>query len=418
MTHPTRTPVAHRGSDRTRSEERRLVIAGAGPVGLHAGLRALQDGYDVTILEQGTIAQAVRQWQTVTLFTPFHMNSTAAGRQAAAAAGADLPSPDSLLIGSDYIDRYLQPLADGPLLADRIRTHTRLAAAARCGCGKSDLPGRPERGRLPFRLLTETPAGEDVLECDLLLDCTGFVTRQRPIGPGGIPCPGERSCLKAEDYRIAEVPRRPPRGRILVVGSGYSAATSACRLRAGGAAVTWITRPGSTPVPIVPEDPLSERSRLTREAADLVFRGDPDVQWLPGYEIHAIRKSHEGFQVTLAGPGEHTSVRTFERVVANAGSRPDAAPFQELQIHRCYATEGTMPLAARLLGQTTGDCLAVEASGADLLRHPEPGFFTLGAASYGRDSRFLLHHGLSQIDCLFDSLQTSGPSAVVQDLNA
>ena len=43
------------------------------------------------------------------------------------------------------------------------------------------------------------------------------------------------------------------------------------------------------------------------------------------------------------------------------------------------------------------DCLTQEPKGPDVMRNPEPGFFILGAKSYGRNSHFLIHLGLEQI---------------------
>lgn len=51
-----------------------------------------------------------------------------------------------------------------------------------------------------------------------------------------------------------------------------------------------------------------------------------------------------------------------------------------------------MNLSAALLGAAGGDCLAQPAVGIEALRTPEPGFFVLGAKSYGRLSTFL-HRG-------------------------
>jgi hypothetical protein len=56
------------------------------------------------------------------------------------------------------------------------------------------------------------------------------------------------------------------------------------------------------------------------------------------------------------------------------------------------------------LGESSGDCLQQSVGGPELLQNPEPNFFILGAASYGRDSRFLLQNGLQQIDALFDHI--------------
>jgi hypothetical protein len=60
-----------------------------------------------------------------------------------------------------------------------------------------------------------------------------------------------------------------------------------------------------------------------------------------------------------------------------------------------------MKLSAALLAQSGaagGDCLAIENPGPDTLANPEPGFFILGAKSYGRNSQFLLRIGWQQVD--------------------
>jgi hypothetical protein len=67
-----------------------------------------------------------------------------------------------------------------------------------------------------------------------------------------------------------------------------------------------------------------------------------------------------------------------------------------------------MQLAAHLLGETSSDCLIQTVPGVELLRNPELNFYILGAASYGRDSRFLLKNGLEQVTQLFQSILVSG----------
>jgi hypothetical protein len=56
-----------------------------------------------------------------------------------------------------------------------------------------------------------------------------------------------------------------------------------------------------------------------------------------------------------------------------------------------------MKLAAKLLGESTADCLAQTSHGSDVLRNPEPNFFILGSKSYGRRNDFLLRVGLEQV---------------------
>ena len=57
------------------------------------------------------------------------------------------------------------------------------------------------------------------------------------------------------------------------------------------------------------------------------------------------------------------------------------------------------------MGTASADCLDQTSPGADVLANPEPGFYILGAKSYGRNSSFLIRVGLQQIDQLFRSLE-------------
>ena len=71
-----------------------------------------------------------------------------------------------------------------------------------------------------------------------------------------------------------------------------------------------------------------------------------------------------------------------------------------------------MKLAAALLAADggSGDCLDQSGQGPDALRSPEPGFFVLGAKSYGRRSDFLLQVGHQQVQDVL-ALLSDAPSA-------
>ena len=102
------------------------------------------------------------------------------------------------------------------------------------------------------------------------------------------------------------------------------------------------------------------------------------------------------------GSREHFEV---DHVLALNGSAPDASIYRQLQVHECYASLAPINLAAQLLAQDgEADCMALEAPGPETLRNPEPGFFILGAKSYGRNSQFLLGHGWEQVDAVFEQL--------------
>ena len=58
---------------------------------------------------------------------------------------------------------------------------------------------------------------------------------------------------------------------------------------------------------------------------------------------------------------------------------------------------------------TQGDCLSQVSHGPESLRTPEPGFFILGAKSYGRNTAFLLKIGHQQIVDALTLLATETP---------
>jgi hypothetical protein len=439
--------------------KRRLIIVGGGPVGLEAALRANADGFDVTILEKGRVGDAVRRWGHVRLFTPFKMNSSFAGRTAVAARTL-LPGDDAILSGKEHVMSYLEPLAEGIRSDVSVLEQHEVVAVSRSTYGKSDLIGRPVRGTKPFRILcrvhsecsdsdgtedfdpesssggsersVEAAGFEKVFESDVLVDCTGFVSGHRFIGAGGMPCPGESTVLSDADYRIPDISgddREQFAGRhTLVVGSGYSAATSICLLAELQASVpatriTWVTRGNrNAPIPLVDNDVLVERTTLTENANRLALQADSCVEWLAGPMIDQLSRTAARIRVDLTWPEEDESAEkgrgqvVVDRIVANAGFRPNTDAFRELQIHRCYATDGPIKLSAHLLGESSGDCLQQSVGGPELLQNPEPNFFILGAASYGRDSRFLLQNGLKQIDTLFDHIALTEQVTVTEGI--
>ena len=110
---------------------RRVVIIGAGPIGLTAALLAVERGFEVTVLEQGEVGDALKRWDSVRLFTPLAMNLP--GRARSLMAGR-LPPDDTLVTGPELAERVLEPLSRLPLLAGRIRERHRVLAIGRdCG---------------------------------------------------------------------------------------------------------------------------------------------------------------------------------------------------------------------------------------------------------------------------------------------
>ncbi len=398
-----------------RTESPRLAILGAGPIGLEAALCARSLGLPVTVYERGRVGEHVQRWGHVRLFSPFGMNSTPQGRAAILKEnpGHTFPAEGDCITGREHLAAYLEPLARCAPLRGCLRTETQVLHVGRRGLLKDDSPGDAQRGREPFRLLVrEAKNRERIDEADVVLDCTGTYGQHRWTGDGGIPAPGELGAEGQIAYGLEDVlgeRRNHYAGKnVLVVGAGYSAATTVCNLATlaedrSDTWVIWLARGSSTqPIKRLSGDPLRERDRLAVRANTLATRGDGNVEFHNPAVVESMETAgpDKGFKVTARLAGKP---RTWEvdRVVANVGYTPDGGLYRELQVHECYATLGPMNLAASLLKQAGGDCLSIPAQGAATLRNPEPNFYILGAKSYGRNSNFLLRTGFEQVREVF-----------------
>ncbi|WP_175407550.1 NAD(P)-binding domain-containing protein [Streptomyces sp. TRM64462] len=384
--------------------QRHVAILGAGPVGLDAALACADAGRPFTVYEAAdTVAAHVRAWGHVRLFTPWDLNVSRRMRTHLphAPRGGDCPT------GAELATRLLDPLAALPALEGRIRYRTRVAAIARTGLLKHEEIGTDTRAAAPFTLLLDTPDGEDTAEADLVLDCTGTYSHPNPLGPGGIPAPGERT-LADRITRTLPDTRDPARwaGTVLLVGAGKSAQTAARDLAAlPGTRVEWAVRNPAPDWGAVPDDTLPGRQHLVDTSQALAGGANDRVTVHTGAHVQALKPADDRVRVTLATAGGPREI-VCDHVVALTGYTGDASLYRQLQVHECYATGAPMNLSAALLGSAGGDCLAQPSVGIDTLRNPEPHFFILGAKSYGRLNTFLLRTGYEQID------QVAGQSQV------
>ena len=392
----------------------RIAILGAGPVGLEAALYAQNLKLPFTIYEQGRVGEHVWRWGHVKLFSPFGLNTTALGRKAILAADQDheFPADDACISGREHFERYLKSLAD--VLEGDIKTETRVVSIGRVGFFKHEAPGDAARGKQPFLMLLRERNQERFEEADIILDCTGTYGQHRWLGPGGIPAIGESQAEPQIAYGLVDVLGDAKKDYInksvLLIGSGYSAATTAVNLAKlaqehNTTWITWVARAGHTqPLRRIANDPLRERDRLAVQANMLATRADANVEFRGNTSVDAIeptgQNQNQAFRVTLKTGGQKKMIEV-EKIIANVGYTPDRALYRELQIHECYASFGPMKLAAALLGRKSQDCLTQTCPGPDTLRNPEPNFYVLGAKSFGRNSLFLLRLGFEQVRDVF-----------------
>ncbi len=394
-----------------------IAILGAGPIGLEAALHARMLGYDVTVLEREGVAENVRRWGFVRLFSPWSMNVSTLGLETLRSLGRPEPRADVCPTGREFHDEYLHPIAAS--LGDRIRTHTLVRGVARSSLLKGDNPGDRSRGRAPFRILLEDATGVSDMAADIVIDATGVYGNPSCLGDGGIPALGETTLRGFIDYQLPDVlgvDRLRFEGRAtLLVGAGLSALTTLSSLvhlarQAPSTRVIWARRTtGPDPFPIYSEDPLPERARLAVEGNQLAAKPPPALQVISGVTVGRLTPIQGKIRVEfrpVEGGGIARAIEV-DRIVAQVGFRPDLEVFRELQVHQCYATEGPMALAAALPGASGRDCLKQKSPGVETLRNPEPGFFVVGQKSYGRRNDFLLRVGREQVRGVFGLLEGS-----------
>ena len=342
----------------------RIAILGAGPCGLETGLYARYLGYQTTIYEQGEIAQAVREWGHVRMFSPFRMNRSPLGLAALQAQNpdSDAPSDNDLLTGHEWCERYLLPLATSDLLKDHIRTGTKVLSVGKQTLSKKENPTIPDRTQDPFRILIRDAQGQESIElAEAVIDTTGVWGQTNWLGPGGAPAIGEQRHAEAIDYRLPDFlgadREHFENRRTLVVGAGFSAATNVTSLAdlanaARQTTIVWSTRRAGAadmgPLLEIADDKLPERARLTREANRLATDPDSPVQHWPETWVESLQYDPSRQQWSVGFGGACQDIEVFDQILANVGFRPDRDLYRELQIHECYATEGPIKLAATL----------------------------------------------------------------------
>jgi thioredoxin reductase len=388
---------------------KRVIVVGAGPIGLAAAMGAVDRGFDVTVLEAGDVGESLRRWGSTRFFTPLRMNfpgfdvgrvldPSAEGGRCGGRGRVENPSHmdgDDLLTGPEFVEQVLVPAA----ARLNVRTHTRVVSISRRGMTRTDYAGHPLRAERPFRVLT---GGDEVLEADVILDATGNTSLPLPYTVRGqidaIRTLGELDVCKDE-----------LRGRrVLLVGNGHSAANAVAVLRDAGAEITWAVRTANRrPIEEMANDPLPERQRVASLANELASQvrcerratvESIDVCSGGRSRPPAGARSGRRYTVTLTG----NRCVEVDAVVALTGYRPASDYTSELALEISPVSEG----GARLYRAISNiiDCLCVPQVAKEDFGTGEPGYFFIGARAYGRSRTFLLQTGLQQLRTILDSL--------------
>jgi thioredoxin reductase len=380
---------------------RRLVVIGAGPIGLAAAMGAIDRGYEVTVLERGEVGAALERWGPVRFFTPLSMNLPPA---LLSAIGHRVPH-DALLTGPEMRAEVLEPLVATTPLRDRVRTNHRVMAIGRRGMTRIDFAGHPLRAERPFILEVECPDGELTMEADMVFDATGGYVIPNAVGSGGVPARGERRTNSRMIRDHATLDGRKLHGRrVLLIGHGHSAANALLMLEAVASEdpatrVVWAVRTANRrPCAEIAADPLPERDRVVGRANSLA---ENPPHWLR-VERRAVVESLDersgGVHVTLS---DERAV-DVDAIASFTGFRPDSRHLSELPLDLSPVTEGGARLYRAIANVT--DCLTVPAVRPSDLESGEPGFYLIGSRAYGRARTFLLQTGLQQLETILDNM--------------
>lgn len=377
-----------------------VAVIGAGPVGLAAAVHLLRRGLPVQVFEAGEqVAAHLAGVRPVRLFSPWRYNVDRAARELLEASGWQGPDDDALPTAGELVDAYLGPLARHPALAPHIRTGARVIAISRAGFDKVKTAGREQAD---FLLQVRTASGVQEHRARAVIDATGTWSQPNPLGLHGLPAQGEERSREHIAYGMPDIlgaQRARYAGRkVLVVGAGHSAAGNLLALAELAAEepatrLAWAVR-GNDLRRLFgggENDGLPARGELGARLRALVDAGRLELHL--GFGIGAIVPGAAGLRI-VASHGQ-ASIEGVDEIVASTGSRPDLSIARELRLRLDPWLESTEALAP-LIDPNVHSCGTVRPHGHRELQHPEPGYYTIGAKSYGRAPNFLLATGYEQ----------------------
>jgi hypothetical protein len=423
-----------------------IAVLGGGPSGLEAALYGRFLGYEVTLFEQGEVAEHVRQWGHLPMLTPFQYLHSRLGRSAILTQQPQRvwPAEESIPTGNQWLHQYLLPLAETDLVAPTLRTKHQVIAISRCRFRKHHPPAGPERWQDGFEVRWLDPQGNEQSDSfDFVVDATGTFQNQQPWGPGGCPALGERQLrapgnsdprLQAALHVVApDIPAAPQNWanqRVLLIGESLPAAHTAVELakvlRPGR--LVWALEQGGQgngPFPELPNDPLPARDQLLKAAnrlvvkqrvnrlADLAAENAPAgvqvvtqtclaaIHWDPNRCVFQVRLQQwqpidwEAVPDDFEEPDDQACQLEFDQVILGIGHRPAGELTRELIVPLCPATECLASLQTPLAA--IQDRLSLKLTDPMWTWTPEGRYFLVGAKSFGRQPNYFYPIGLQQV---------------------
>jgi len=377
-----------------------VAVVGAGPIGLAAAAHLLARGETPIVFESDAhVGAAIREWGHVRLFSPWRYLVDREATALLDETGWTAPNPDALPLGHELVEQYLEPLAAHPRVAPTLKLNTHVLAISRRAHDKMK---DGDRGEAPFVIRVRCPDGaEDEILAKSVIDASGTWRTPNPLGASGVPALGEAAANQHIAYGIPDVlgtARERYAGKnVLVVGGGHSAFNVLLDLaelarEAPATRITWVVRRANIGQMFGGEhnDALPARGALGARARGLI---DSGAVRLVSMRIARVQSTERGL---LVRGEDGDSLGPIDEIIGATGFRPNLEVTRELRLGLDAATEAPTALAP-LIDPNVHSCGTVPPHGAEELKHPEPGFFTVGMKSYGRAPTFLTLTGYEQV---------------------
>lgn len=399
----------------TRRPSTPIAVIGAGPIGLAAAAHLARRGLAFELFEAGErVATHLERLGHVRLFSPWRFNIDGAARALLEAANWRAPADETALpTAAELVAGYLAPLAQLPAIASHLHLGTRVEAVARAGMGKAL---SADREHTDFVLRMRTRDGLHELRARAVIDASGTWGQPNPVGVHGLAALGEAEAQAHITHGMPDILGRDRdrfAGRtVLVIGAGHSAAGNLLALaqlaeQASGSRIVWAVRGRSLRHLFGGgvRDGLPARGELGARLRRLVEQGRLELRL--GFGVREIVRNtaakpargsapQRSMQFTvLAEDASQAPIAGIDEIVAATGSRPDLGLGRELRVRWDASLECAEALAP-LIDPNVHSCGTVRAHGHRELRQPEPGFYVIGAKSYGRAPNFLMATGHEQ----------------------
>lgn len=377
-----------------------VVVIGAGPVGLAAAAHLVERGLAPLVLEAGQSAgTAVRGWAHVRLFSPWAEVIDPAAEKLLAPVGWIRPDSAAYPTGGDWVEQYLQPLAD--VLGGKVRYGVTVTGVARAG---RDRIVDADRDEQPFTVHIQLADGrEELIGARAVIDASGTWSLPGPLGADGLPALGEKAAADRVSYRVPDlrdpaVRARYAGKRTAVVGSGASAFTALAGLadlaeEAPGTHAAWVLRRGIGAHTFGggEADQLPARGALGLRAKAAVEDGHASA--VTGFRTQAVER--DGDRLVLVAE-DGCRLDPVDEVVVLTGFRPDLSFLSEVRLGLDERLQAPTALAP-LIDPNVHSCGTVYPHGVNELAHPEWDLYLVGMKSYGRAPTFLALTGYEQV---------------------